>query len=93
MDDLLNEFLTETTESMDTLDVELVKLQQNLNDPELLSIFSVLCIRSRVPAGSSGCLACNRLRMPARTSLARSVTVTLRLRRMPCRWFCNAWIR
>ena len=37
MDDLLNEFLTETTESMDTLDVELVKLEQNPNDPELLS--------------------------------------------------------
>ncbi|NKB56605.1 MAG: response regulator [Alphaproteobacteria bacterium] len=37
MDDLLNEFLTETNEAMDTLDVELVKLEQNPNDPELLS--------------------------------------------------------
>lgn len=37
MDDLLNEFLTETSESMDVLDVELVKLEQNPNDPELLS--------------------------------------------------------
>lgn len=37
MDDLLNEFLTETGESMDTLDVELVRLEQNPNDPELLS--------------------------------------------------------
>jgi len=36
MDDLLNEFLTETSENMDTLDVELVKLEQNPNDPELL---------------------------------------------------------
>ena len=36
MDDLLQEFLTETAESMDTLDVELVKLEQNPNDPELL---------------------------------------------------------
>ena len=36
MDDLLNEFLTETTENMDVLDVELVKLEQNPNDPELL---------------------------------------------------------
>ena len=36
MDDLLQEFLTETTESMDTLDVELVKLEQNPNDPALL---------------------------------------------------------
>jgi two-component system chemotaxis sensor kinase CheA len=36
MDDLLNEFLTETAESMDILDVELVKLEQNPNDPQLL---------------------------------------------------------
>jgi two-component system chemotaxis sensor kinase CheA len=36
VDDLLQEFLTETTESMDTLDVELVKLEQNPNDPALL---------------------------------------------------------
>ena len=36
MDDLLQEFLTETSESMDVLDVELVKLEQNPNDPELL---------------------------------------------------------
>ena len=36
MDDLLQEFLTETTESMDTLDLELVRLEQNPNDPALL---------------------------------------------------------
>lgn len=36
MDDLLNEFLTETSENMDVLDVELVKLEQNPNDPDLL---------------------------------------------------------
>jgi len=36
MDDLLNEFLTETAENMDVLDVELVKLERNPNDPELL---------------------------------------------------------
>ena len=43
MDDLLQEFLTETTESMDTLDVELVRLEQNPNDPELLgSIFRLV---------------------------------------------------
>jgi len=36
MDDLLNEFLTETAENMDILDVELVKLEQNPNDPALL---------------------------------------------------------
>ncbi len=37
MDDLLNEFLTETNESLAVLDVELVKLEQNPNDPDLLS--------------------------------------------------------
>ena len=37
VDDLLQEFLTETAENMDVLDVELVKLEQNPNDPELLS--------------------------------------------------------
>ena len=37
MDDLLSEFLTETTESLDSLDSEVVKLEQDPNDPDLLS--------------------------------------------------------
>jgi two-component system chemotaxis sensor kinase CheA len=37
MDDLLSEFLTETNESLDDLDVELVRLEQNPNDPDLIS--------------------------------------------------------
>ncbi len=36
MDDLLSEFLTETAESISVLDLEIVKLEQNPNDPELL---------------------------------------------------------
>jgi len=36
MDDLLKDFLTETNENLSVLDVELVKLEQNPNDPELL---------------------------------------------------------
>ena len=36
MDDLLNEFLTETSESIAELDQELVKLEQNPNDAEIL---------------------------------------------------------
>ncbi len=36
MDDLLSEFLTETSENLSVLDVELVKLEQNPNDAELL---------------------------------------------------------
>ncbi|MEO5372789.1 MAG: chemotaxis protein CheW [Alphaproteobacteria bacterium] len=37
MDDLLSEFLTETSESIATLDVELVNLEQNPNDTGILS--------------------------------------------------------
>lgn len=37
MDDLLSEFLTETSENLSVLDLELVKLEQNPNDHELLS--------------------------------------------------------
>lgn len=37
MDDLLNEFLTETTENIATIDIELVKLEQNPNDRSILS--------------------------------------------------------
>jgi two-component system chemotaxis sensor kinase CheA len=36
MDDLLSEFLTETTETLSVLDTELVRLEQQPNDPELL---------------------------------------------------------
>jgi len=43
MDDLLNEFLTETNDSLSVLDVELVKLEQNPNDPDLLgNIFRLM---------------------------------------------------
>ncbi|MGE4528462.1 MAG: Hpt domain-containing protein, partial [Rhodospirillaceae bacterium] len=37
MDDLLSEFLTETSESLATLDVELVNLERNPNDNGILS--------------------------------------------------------
>ena len=37
MDDLLTEFLTETTESINTLDLELVALERDPNNPGLLS--------------------------------------------------------
>jgi two-component system, chemotaxis family, sensor kinase CheA len=43
MDDVLREFLTETAESLEVLDGELVKLEQGPNDPELLgNIFRLL---------------------------------------------------
>jgi two-component system, chemotaxis family, sensor kinase CheA len=37
MDDLIAEFLTETSESLGELDLDLIKLEQNPNDTELLS--------------------------------------------------------
>ncbi|MDJ0607945.1 MAG: chemotaxis protein CheW [Kiloniellales bacterium] len=43
MDDLLSEFLTETNESLSMLDVEIVRLEQNPNDPELIgNIFRLM---------------------------------------------------
>ena len=36
MDDLISEFITETSESLSVLDLELVKLEQNPNDKEIL---------------------------------------------------------
>src|SRR3546814_4828662 len=36
MDDLLGEFLTETAEGLAELDTDLVRLEQNPNDPKLL---------------------------------------------------------
>jgi two-component system chemotaxis sensor kinase CheA len=41
MDELLSEFLTETNESLSTLDLELVKLEQNPNNPGLISMLRV----------------------------------------------------
>ncbi len=38
MDDLLREFLTETSESITVLDVELIKLEQQPDNPELLGV-------------------------------------------------------
>ena len=36
MDDLISEFITETSESISMLDQELVKLEQNPDDTEIL---------------------------------------------------------
>ena len=46
MDDLLSEFLTETNESLDVVDVELVKFEQEPNNDAILSIY--------FPPGSHG---------------------------------------
>ena len=58
MDDLLTEFLTETVESLDNLDVEIVRLEQNPNDPELLgNIFRLV----HTITGTCGFIGLSRL--------------------------------
>jgi two-component system chemotaxis sensor kinase CheA len=58
IDDLLGEFLAEALEGIETLDAELVTLEQNPNDPALLgSIFRVL----HTLKGTSGFLDLPRL--------------------------------
>ena len=65
MDDLLNEFLTETVENLGTLDLELVRLEQNPNDPELLSnIFRIV----HTIKGTCGFLGLPRLEAVAHAS-------------------------
>lgn len=65
MDDLLSEFLTETAESMDTLDTELIKLEQNPNDHAILSnIFRLV----HTIKGTCGFLGLPRLEAVAHAS-------------------------
>jgi two-component system chemotaxis sensor kinase CheA len=65
MDDLLREFLTESNESLSVLDSELVKLEQNPNDPELLgNIFRLV----HTIKGTCGFLGLPRLESVAHAS-------------------------
>ena len=65
MDDLLKDFLTETNENLSVLDVELVKLEQNPNDPELLgNIFRLV----HTIKGTCGFLGLPRLEALAHAS-------------------------
>jgi two-component system, chemotaxis family, sensor kinase CheA len=65
MDDLLSEFLTETAEGLGTLDIELVRLEQNPNDPALLgNIFRMV----HTIKGTCGFLSLPRLEAVAHAS-------------------------
>lgn len=65
MDDLLNEFLTETSESIDVVDVELVKLEQDPNNKEVLdNIFRLV----HTIKGTCGFLGLPRLESVAHAS-------------------------
>jgi len=64
MDDLLTEFLTETGESLATLDVELVKLEQNPAPQILSNIFRLV----HTIKGTCGFLGLPRLEAVAHAS-------------------------
>jgi len=65
MDDLISEFITETSESLGTLDLELVKLEQNPNDETVLgNIFRLV----HTIKGTCGFLGLPRLETVAHAS-------------------------
>ena len=66
MDDLLREFVTETNESLDVVDVELVRFEQDPNNAKILDKFSVSSTPSKAPAAFSDCRGWKRWRMPPR---------------------------
>ncbi|KAF0143144.1 MAG: two-component system chemotaxis family sensor kinase CheA, partial [Rhodospirillaceae bacterium] len=75
MDDLLSEFLTETAESLATLDVELVNLEQYPNDTAILSNIFRLVHTIKGTCGLLGLPCLERLaHATARMCLASSVT-------------------
>jgi hypothetical protein len=55
MDDLLREFVTGTNESLDVVDVELVRFEQDPNNATISITFSVSFTRSKVLADFWAC--------------------------------------
>ena len=75
MDDLLSEFLTETSENLAVLDVELVKLEQNPNDTELLgNIFRLV----HTVKGTCGFLGLPRLESVAHAGEIHTTVAVVR---------------
>ena len=72
MDELLNEFLTETNESIAVLDVELVELEQKPDSPELLANIFRPFTPSRARAAFLACLGSKRWRTCAMRSILGS---------------------
>src|SRR3982074_1451408 len=71
MDDLLSEFLTEANESISVLDVELVKLEQNPNDPALLGNIFRLVHTIKGTCGFLGLPRLEALAHPAATLMGK----------------------
>jgi two-component system chemotaxis sensor kinase CheA len=78
MDDLIQEFLAETTESLNALDLDIVKLEQNPNDKDLIGrIFRLV----HTIKGTCGFLGLPRLRwLPTAPKTSSAVIATA-----PCR--------
>ncbi len=55
MDELLGDFLTETAESLDLIDVELVRFEQVPNNATMLNTIFRLVHTSKAPADFSAC--------------------------------------
>lgn len=75
MDDLLSEFLTETNESLDVVDVELVKFEQEPNNAKILDNVFRLVHTIKGTCGFLGLPRLEALAMPARRSWASSAMV------------------
>jgi hypothetical protein len=66
MDDLLREFLTETGEHLDVVDVELVRFEREPGTRRSCATSSGSSTPSRAPAAFSACRGWKRWPMPAR---------------------------
>jgi len=72
MDDLLREFLTETSESLDTVDNQLVRFEQDPNNAKILdNIFRLV----HTIKGTCGFLGLPRLEAVVATEATRTVTI------------------
>src|SRR2546429_8953462 len=71
MDDLLREFLTETNESLDTVDVELVRFEQDPNNAKILDNIFRLVHTIKGTCGFLGLPRLQRLAHSAETLMDR----------------------
>jgi two-component system chemotaxis sensor kinase CheA len=71
MDDLLREFLTETNESIDTVDVELVRFEQEPNNAEILANIFRLVHTIKGTCGFLGLPRLQRLAHAAETLMGK----------------------
>jgi two-component system chemotaxis sensor kinase CheA len=74
MDDLLREFITETNESLDVVDVELVKFEQEPNNATILDNIFRLVHTIKGTCGFLGLPGLKELHMQRKRSWASSAT-------------------